>query len=129
MHVRLAPHLDDGAAAGPMTAAELLARFPEVPSDLAAEPVFMEYVTTFGPLLRRARKPTPCMGKDGGDVEHQFYTKLLNDLAIYGIGLARRERTLTRLATTLEQHRKAPATFACTLVPPRPRGSARTGCA
>lgn len=128
MHVRVAPHLET-CATGPMSVDEFLARFPEVPKDLAGEPVFGEFVATFGPLLRMARKPTPCMGKEGGDAEHQFYGKLLNDLAIYGIGLARRERTLARLAATLEQYRKAPATFACTLVPSRPLGAPRTGCA
>jgi hypothetical protein len=112
-----------------MTVNECLARFPEVPKDLAPEPVFAEYVGAFGPLLRMARKPSPCMGKDGGDAEHQFYAKLLNDLAIYGIGLARRDRTVARLAATLDQYRKTPATFACTLVPHRPRGAPRTGCA
>jgi hypothetical protein len=128
MQVRVAPHLD-ACATGPLTVAEFLARFPEVPNDLADAPVFADYVAAFGPLLRRARKPTPCMGKDGGDAEHQFYAKLVNDLAIYGLGLARRERTLTRLAATLEQYRQAPATFACGLVPARPRGAPRTGCA
>jgi hypothetical protein len=107
---------------------EFLARFPEVPADLVAEPVFVEYVRVFGPLLRHARKPSPCMGRDGGDAEHQFYAKLINDLAIYGIGLSRRDRTLTRLSATLDADRKARATFACSLVPARPRGAPRTGC-
>ncbi len=128
MQVRVVPHLD-AVMQGPMTVAELLARFPEVPRDLADDTVFAEYVRVFGPLLRVARKPTPCMGKNGGDAEHQFYAKLINDLAIYGIGLARRDRTLSRLAAMLEQHRRAPATFACTLVPHLPRGAPRTGCA
>lgn len=127
MQVRVAPHLENGS--GSMTVEEFLARFPEVPKDLGAETVLAAYVRAFGPLLRRAKKPTPCMGRDGGDAEHQFYARLVNDLAIYGIGLARRERTIARLAETLEEHRKAPATFACTLVPPRPRGAPRTGCA
>lgn len=127
MHVRLAPQLD-AAPSGPMTVDEFLARFPEVPEDLAREPVLADYVRAFGSLLRRARKPTPCMGKDGGDAEHQFYAKLVNDLAIYGIGLARRDRTLGRLAEKLDLYRTTPATFACTLVPPRPRGTPRTGC-
>src|SRR5918994_1499199 len=122
MQVRLAPHLVD-ARTGTMSVDEFLARFPEVPHDLAQEPVLADYVQAFALLLRCAKKPTPCMGRDGGDAEHQFYTKLVNDLAIYGLGLARRERTLSRLAATLDAYRKAPATFACTLVPPRPRGT------
>ena len=127
MQVRLAPHLAS-AATGSMSVEEFLARFPEVPPDLAPEPVFAEYVHAFGWLLRCAKKPTPCMGKDGGDAEHQYYAKLVNDLAIYGLGLARRDRTLTRLGATLEAYRKAPATFACMLVPRRAPG-ARSGCA
>jgi hypothetical protein len=127
MQVKVAPHLD--TAVGPMTVAEFLARFPEVPRDLAHESALAEYVGAFGSLLRVARKPTPCMGKDGGDAEHQFYAKLVNDLAIYGIGLARRDRTLARLTAMLDAYRKARATFACTLVPHRPPGAPRTGCA
>jgi hypothetical protein len=126
MQVRLAPHLEAGVS-GAMTVDEFLARFPEVPRDLATEAVLGDYVRAFGPLLRCAKKPTPCMGKDGGDAEHQFYAKLINDLAIYGVGLARRDRTLARLAATLDAWRKAP-TFACTLIPPRPPGAPRTGC-
>jgi hypothetical protein len=111
----------------PMTVDELIARFPEVPRDLAGEPVVAEYVAAFGPQLRHAQKPTPCM-RDGGDAPHAFYTRLVNDLAIYGIGLARRERTLARLQALLDQYRKQPATFACTLVPAKPRGTPAAGC-
>jgi len=111
-----------------MTVGEFLAQFPEVPADLRDEPVLGEYVSVFGPLLRLAQKPTPCM-RDGGDVEHMFYTRLVNDLAIYGIGLAKRDRTLGRLASLLDQYRKQPATFACTLVPRRAPGTPRSGCA
>lgn len=111
-----------------MSVDEFLARFPEVPRDLRDEPVLSEYTRAFGPLLRAAQKPTPCM-RDGGDAEHVFYTRLVNDLAIYGIGLAKRERTLARLTALLEQYRAQPATFACTLVPRKPRGTPRSGCA
>ena len=130
MQIRLSPELDAGARAAraPMTVDEFLARFPEVPRDLREEPVVAQYVGAFGPLLRVAQKPSPCMG-DGGDHPHVFYTKLVNDLAIYGIGLAKRDRTLARLLALLDQHDKQPATFACTLVPPKPRGTPRSGCA
>ena len=130
MQIRLASSVEQcaGAAAAALTVDEFLARFPEVPADLRAEPVVTQYVAAFGPLLRVAQKPTPCMGQ-GGDAEHIFYTKLVNDLAIYGIGLAKRDRTLTRLQATLERYRKQPATFACSLVPPRAPGTPRTGCA
>jgi hypothetical protein len=65
----------------------------------------------------------------GGDAPHVFYTRLVNDLAIYGIGLAKRDRTLTRLQATLEQYSKQPATFACSLVPRKAPGAPPPGCA
>jgi hypothetical protein len=130
MQIRLGRNVEQcaGRATAAMTVDEFLARFPEVPAELRAEPVLVQYVAAFGPQLRVAEKPTPCMGQ-GGDASHVFYTRLVNDLAIYGIGLARRERTLTRLPATLEHYRKQPATFACSLVPPRAPGAPRTGCA
>ena len=111
-----------------MTMYEFLARFPEVPRDLRYEPVLAEYVSTLGHLLRTAQKPSPCM-RDGGDAQHVFYMRLVNDLAIYGLGLAKRDRTLGRLQATLEEYKKQPATFACTLVPRRAPGTPRSGCA
>ena len=111
-----------------MAVDEFLARFPEVPRDLRDEPVLAEYVRAFGPLLRVAQKPTPCM-RDGGDAPHAFYVRLVNDLAIYGIGLARRDPTLARLRATLDEYFRQPATFACTLVPRRAPGTPRSGCA
>jgi len=130
MQIRRTPALEQcgSTAATPMSVDELLARFPEVPRDLRDEPTLQEYTQAFGPLLRLAVKPTPCMGA-GGDAQHVFYLRLVNDLAIYGIGLAKRDRTLARLTALLEQHRKQPATFACTLVPRRAPGTPRAGCA
>ena len=63
-----------------------------------------------------------------GDAPQQFYTKLVNDLAIYGIGLAKRDRTLARLQATLDAYRKQPATFGCGLVPRRAPDAPRAGC-
>src|SRR5262249_35936414 len=129
VQVRLSPDLEESARAAraPMTVDELLAHFPEVPRDLRDEPILTEYVKAFGPLLRVAQKPSPCMGS-GGDAQHVFYTRLVNDLAIYAIGLAKRDRTLARLQATLDQYRKQPATFACTLVPRRTARAPRVGC-
>lgn len=129
MQIRLSQDLKDRARAAraPMTVEEFLARFPEVPRDLRDEPILAEYVRAFGPLLRVAQKPAPCM-RDGGDAPHVFYARLVNDLAIYGIGLAKRDRTLARLQVTLEEYRRQPATFACTLVPRRAPGTPRSGC-
>ncbi|HEU4369032.1 MAG TPA: hypothetical protein VFV05_12495 [Methylomirabilota bacterium] len=130
MQIRLARGAEQcaGPSAGAMSVDELLARFPEVPGELRGEPVLAQYVAAFGPQLRVAQKPTPCM-RDGGDAPHFFYTRLVNDLAIYGIGLARRDRTLTRLQATLDAYRKQPATFACSLVPRKAPGAPRSGCA
>lgn len=130
MQVHLSPQLQERAQAAraPMTVDEFLARFPEVPRDLRNEPVLAEYANVFGHLFRIAQKPSPCM-RDGGDAPHQFYLRLVNDLAIYGIGLAKRDRTLARLQATLDEYRKQPATFACMLVPRRAPGAPRSGCA
>ena len=129
VQIRLSRDLEESAQAAraPMTVDELLARFPEVPRDLRDEPILREYVEAFGLLLRVAQKPSPCVGS-GGDAPHVFYTRLVNDLAIYGIGLAKRDRTLARLQGTLDQYRAQPATYACTLVPRRGPGAPRAGC-
>jgi len=116
-----------GHGSGRMSVDEFLARFPEVPRDLRDEPVLARYVDAFGELLRRAVKPSPCVG-DNGDAEHRFYTRLVNDLAIYGIGLARRERTLARLERTLGEFEKQPATFGCSLVPRKAPDAPPVGC-
>jgi len=132
MQIRFSDGLGDNvrSAGGPMTVDEFLARFPEVPRDLRDEPILAEYVGAFGELFRVAQKPSPCMMKDGGgDAPHHFYTKLVNDLAIYGVGLARRDRTLARLQATLATYRTYPATFGCTLVPRRAPNAPRPGCA
>jgi hypothetical protein len=110
-----------------MTVDEFLERFPEVPADLRDEPVLARYVDAFGPLLCRAAKPAPCVGSKG-DAEHQFYTRLINDLAIYGMGLARRERTLARLQATLDEFAKQRATFGCSLVPRKAPDAPAAGC-
>ena len=130
MQIRLSSEAAAAAkqGAGHMTVQEFLARFPEVPRDLKDEPVLAQYVDAFGLLLREAKKPTPCMGTEGGDAGHRFYTTLVNDLAIYGIGLAKRDRTLARLTKRLEDYRKSPATYACMLVPHRTPDTPRTGC-
>jgi hypothetical protein len=130
MRIGLSRALEDTDGPSPTITSvdHFLARFPEVPRDLRDEPVLAEYVEAFGPLLASARKPSPCM-RDGGDAPHVFYVKLVNDLAIYGVGLARRDRTLARLRATLDSYRRQPATFACSLVPHRPPGTPRSGCA
>jgi hypothetical protein len=129
MQIRLSPDLDKRARTTRMTVDAFLARFPEVPRDLRDEPVLAEFVRAFGPQLAVAQKPSPCVARDGGgDAEHHFYTRLVNDLAIYGIGLARRERTLQRLERLLADYRARPATFACSLVPRQAPNAPRPAC-
>ena len=131
MQIKLSRGLDERcrSTTGALSVDEFLARFPEVPRDLRDEAVLAEYVGAFGPLLRVAQKPSPCIARDGGDAPHVFYMRLVNDLAVYGLGLSRRERTLARLGKTLEEYRRQPATFGCTLVPRRAPGAPRAGCA
>jgi hypothetical protein len=130
MQIRLTRDLDAKCRAeSPMTVDGFLARFPEVPSNLRDEPLIAEFVRAFGPQLAVAQKPSPCVARaGGGDAEHHFYTRLVNDLAIYGIGLAKRERTLQRLERLLSDYRAQPATFACSLVPRQAPGAPRAGC-
>ena len=130
MQIRLSRDLEDRArmGPGPLTVEGFLARFPEVPRDLRGEPLLAEFVGAFGPQLLVAEKPSPCVARSGGDMGHHFYTSLVNDLAIYGLGLARRERTLQRLDALLAKYRAQPATFACTLVPRKAPGAPRPGC-
>ena len=105
-----------------MTVDELLAKFPEIPKDLRNEPLLTECANAFGNLLDVARKPSACV-KDR-DAEHVFYMKLVADLEIYGLGLAKRDKTLARLQALFEQYKKNPATFGCSLVPERRPGAA-----
>jgi hypothetical protein len=130
MQIRLAADLESKRrTTGPLTVEGFLARFPEVPDDLRHEPVLAEFVRAFGPQLAVATKPSPCVARDGGgDAEHFFYTRLINDLAIYGVGLAKRERTLQRLERLLGDYRTQPATFACTLVPRKAPDAPRPQC-
>jgi hypothetical protein len=126
MRIRRSSDLEERARStrAPMSVDEFLARFPEVPRDVRDEPTLQEFTRAFGPLLRVAQKPTPCM-RDGGDAPHVFYMRLVNDLAIYGIGLAKRDRTLARLsrAPSCPGGRRARLARAA---PSRPEGSARS---
>jgi len=131
MQIRLTRDLEEQrrATPGAMTVDAFLAQFPEVPRDLRDEPVMGEFVRAFGAQLAVAQKPSPCVARaGGGDAEHHFYTRLVNDLAIYGIGLAKRERTLQRLERLLADYRAQPATFACTLVPRQGPEAPRAAC-
>ena len=131
MKIKLPRDLEEKVrASGRMTVDRFLARFPEVPRDLRDEPILAAFVDAFGPQLDVAQKPSPCVARDGGgDAEHFFYTRLVNDLAIYGVGLAKRDRTLQRLERLLAEYRAHPATFACTLVPRKAPNAPLPQCA
>jgi len=111
MQIRLSRDLGGRVrmAPGPITVEEFFARFPEVPRDLRDEPVLAEFVGAFGSQLRVARSPHVC-GAGGlqATPSTNFYTRLVNDLAVYGIGLARRERTLQRLEALLVEYARSP---------------------
>src|SRR2546430_11552914 len=109
------------AAPSPMTVDELFARFPEVPRDLRDEPVLAEFVRAFGSQLRVAQKPSPCVAQAGArDAQHHFFTRLGNDLALFRIRLAPRERTLHRRLTLRPEVPAAPAHLTSPPVPEQP---------
>ena len=99
-----------------MTVRELCARFPEVSSDLAEEPVLARFAETFSDLLAVAYKPSNC--STGHDAGNHFYLKLVGPLSYYRYGLATRERVLSDLSDLLDQHAADPEGFAASLLPP-----------
>src|SRR5437879_13092603 len=104
MQIRISRDLEGraGVPPYPMTVEELFARFPELPRDLRDEPVLAEFVRAFGSQLRVAQKPSPCVAQArAGAAQHHFYTRLGNDLAVYGTALARREPPPPPLETPL----------------------------
>lgn len=109
-----------------MTVAELLSRFPEIPRDLADDPVLARFAEAFDPLLRLAREPSACA--TAHDAANHYYLKLVGPLSIYGYGLATRERTLDDLAAMLERHAADPVGFAASLLPPSTATAERRRC-
>jgi len=99
-----------------MTVEELVARFPEIPVDLRAEPMLRRFAAALGDLLREARSPSPCATQH--DRANHLYLKLIGPLSIYGYGLATRERTVAELEQLLERHAADPEGFAAGLLPP-----------
>jgi len=94
---------------------ELMARFPEIPSDLADEPLLGRFAEALDPLLRGASKPSACATHH--DVPHHYYLKLIGPLAIYGYGLRTREQLLQQLAELLRAHDADAESFARGLLP------------
>ena len=98
-----------------MNIAELTARFPEIPADLHDEPILAAFAEAFGPQLSITEKPTACgVEQAAGNV---FYMKLINPIAIYGIGLAKREVLLEQLGTMVESCKADPEGYPASLLP------------
>jgi hypothetical protein len=98
-----------------MTVDELVARFPEIPSDLHDEPALAELAARCGDLLAVAQKPSNCTVQYAAG--NHYYMKLVGPLAIYGYGLAKREKVVQQLEELVARHRADPGGFATTLVP------------
>ncbi|HKQ61270.1 MAG TPA: hypothetical protein VJS92_08250 [Candidatus Polarisedimenticolaceae bacterium] len=111
-----------------MTVDELLQRFPEIPRDLAGEPVLARFAVAFAPQLRAARNPSACSGRH--NAENHYYLKLIGPLAIYNYGLQTRAQAVAELEALLRQHAEDPAGFVRGLVPDDAGspGSCVSGC-
>lgn len=112
-----------------MTVDQLLARFPEIPSDLREEPVLAEFADELHDLLAAAQKPSAC--STGHDAGNHFYLKLVGPITYYGYGLATRERVVEDLKELIERHEEDPEDFARSLLPGdvRAREVKGPGCA
>ncbi len=98
-----------------MTITDLTSRFPEIPADLHGEPVLAEFVDCFAPQLAIAEKPSACSAApSAGNV---YYMKLMNPIAIYAMGLAKKEGVIAQLQELIEGYRANPEGFAATLLP------------
>jgi hypothetical protein len=98
-----------------MTVDELIARFPEIPSDLHGEPVLAQLAEHCGDLLRVAQKPSNCTVQY--DAGNQYYLKLVGPMAIYGYGLAKREKLVQQLQELVDRQQADPDGFAASLLP------------
>ena len=98
-----------------MTMDELIARFPEIPSDLHGEPVLAQLAARCGDLLQVAQKPSNCTVQY--DAGNQYYLKLVGPMAIYGYGLAKREKLLQQLQELVDRQQADPEGFAASLLP------------
>lgn len=98
-----------------MTVDELIARFPEIPSDLHRESLLARFAETFSSLLRVAAKPSPCSTHH--DAANHYYLKLIGPLSIYGYGLSSREKVEAQIGELLDRHAADPDGFAASLLP------------
>lgn len=111
-----------------MNVQELVARFPEIPPDLHAEPLLAQYAEAFGDQLRMARNPGACSAQH--DAANHYYLKLIGPIRLYWYKLSTREKVLKQLQELLDQYRADPAGFVASLVPDgAPRSELRgPGC-
>ena len=98
-----------------MTIDELTSRFPEIPADLHDEPALAEFAEAFGAQLAIAEKPSACAVEQSAG--NHYYMKLVNPIAIYAIGLAKREILLKQLEDLVAGHKADPEGFAASLLP------------
>ncbi|MEE9255595.1 MAG: hypothetical protein V3V56_00325 [bacterium] len=98
-----------------MTIDELTSRFPEIPADLHDEPVLAEFAEAFGAQLALAEKPAACTAEQSAG--NHYYMKLVNPIAIYAIGLAKREMVLKQIQDLVAGHKADPSGFAASLLP------------
>ena len=98
-----------------MTVNELIARFPEVSTDLADDPTLAQFADTFGDLLSVAGKPGNC--STGHDSGNHFYLALIGPLSYYRYGLATRERVVDDMRELLDRHAADRQGFAASLLP------------
>jgi hypothetical protein len=99
-----------------MTVQELIARFPEIPTDLHQEPLLAEFAKAFGEQLEIARNPGACSAQY--DAGNHYYLKLVGPMRIYMYGLSTREKVLKQLQELLDQCRADAPGFIAGLVPP-----------
>ena len=98
-----------------MTTEELVARFPEIPADLHGEAVLERFASTLDGLLLIAHKPSACSTQH--DAPNHFYLKLIGPLAIYGYGLATRDKVLGQVRALVAQSQADPENFPASLLP------------
>jgi hypothetical protein len=96
-----------------MTVQELIRKFPEIPRDLHAEPLLVQFAETLGDLLEVAQNPSNCTAQY--EASHHYYLKLIGPMKIYMYGLSSRDKVLRQLQELLERYHADPAGFAASL--------------
>lgn len=92
-----------------MTAAELVQRFPEIPTDLHTETSLETFAEVFDAYLKTAAKPSAC--SSDWTAENRAYMKLIGPMDIYRYGLSTRERVLAQLDEMIDAFRTSADAF------------------